>query len=66
MRRWFLSTLLLLQAVALAFAADQKILVADDANAQATKPEPAAQTDVGPSEHHAWDPYQNGKSRALH
>ncbi|KAI1115696.1 hypothetical protein F5Y14DRAFT_409951 [Nemania sp. NC0429] len=60
MRRWFLSTLLLSQAVAVAFAAEQKILAADDANSQATAPEPAAQTDVVPSEHHVWDPYQNG------
>ncbi|GAP88759.1 putative ubiquitin-protein ligase sel1 [Rosellinia necatrix] len=60
MSRWFLSALLLLQVIALACAADQKILGTDEVTAQATKPESAGETDIGPSEHHGWNPYQNG------
>ncbi|KAI0109217.1 hypothetical protein GGR51DRAFT_513085 [Nemania sp. FL0031] len=60
MRRWFLSALLLLQAIALAYAADQKVLATDDVNAQVTKPDSATQSDLGPTEHHTWNPYQNG------
>ncbi|KAI0410151.1 hypothetical protein F4802DRAFT_593020 [Xylaria palmicola] len=60
MRRWFLSALLLLQAVAFVCAADQKVLATDDANPQSTKPESAAETDIGPSEQDVWNPYQNG------
>ncbi|KAI1170808.1 hypothetical protein F4777DRAFT_567821 [Nemania sp. FL0916] len=64
MRRWFLPALLAAQAISPACAADQKVLGTEDAHAHAqahaTKPESAAQTDIGPSEHHAWNPYQNG------
>ncbi|KAJ8124970.1 hypothetical protein O1611_g8670 [Lasiodiplodia mahajangana] len=63
MRRWFFSALLLLQAIALAWAADQKVLATDDVNAQVAKPDSTAQSDLGPTEHHTWNPYQNGKLR---
>ncbi|KAI1432167.1 hypothetical protein GGR50DRAFT_697275 [Xylaria sp. CBS 124048] len=60
MRWWFLSALLLLQVITLACATDQKVLATNEINAETATPESAVETGVGPSEHHAWDRYQNG------
>lgn len=58
----YYSLIVLLQVIALASAADQKVLGKDNRDAHATKPDSAAETDIGLSEHKVWNPYQNGKS----
>ncbi|KAI0160823.1 hypothetical protein GGR57DRAFT_456355 [Xylariaceae sp. FL1272] len=60
MRPSFVSALLLSQLAAPILAADQKVLTSDDPNSKSAYSEHAAETDLGPSERHAWNPYQNG------
>ncbi|KAI1487999.1 hypothetical protein F5X96DRAFT_647558 [Biscogniauxia mediterranea] len=60
MRRWFVSALLLLQAVAHVCAVEQKVLGDDGATTDSTKPEPAVETGLVPGTQHAWNPYQSG------
>ncbi|KAI1077648.1 HCP-like protein [Whalleya microplaca] len=71
MRRWLVLALLLLQVVAFAYAAEQKVLEADLDEKATTNPDPAAETDVVQGAgagagagagvaHHGWTPYQNG------
>ncbi|KAI0011949.1 HCP-like protein [Xylariaceae sp. FL0662B] len=63
MRRWLVLALLLLQVVAFAYAAEQKVL-GDDADEKATThPDPAAESDVVQGvqgAQHGWNPYQSG------
>ncbi|CAJ2500207.1 Uu.00g030600.m01.CDS01 [Anthostomella pinea] len=60
MRRWLVSALLLLQAVGLAYSADQKAAGTDGHDKDSTKPEPATETDIAYGAQYAWTPYQSG------
>ncbi|ORY54848.1 uncharacterized protein BCR38DRAFT_453225 [Pseudomassariella vexata] len=62
MRRFIVSALLLLQAVAIAFASDQQVIGTQDAEKATTKPAAAAvaETDVTHGAQGLWTPYQNG------
>ncbi|KAI0126404.1 hypothetical protein BJ170DRAFT_596006 [Xylariales sp. AK1849] len=56
MRRWIVSALLLLQAVAVAYATEQKVLVEDTLKEALTTPEVADPNAIQAG----WNPYQNG------